>query len=192
MSAVPHATDGIFCDHASLSVANGQVWDGLFCDGAVPPDLGPPKRGHIPFVGIRNIVALVNDVEAAHLFVTSRFHPVADAIAPVCKGSYGFIMCSSQEQAVADAICSFNIGTQATEFADLEGRGYSRSPDFVLEDHLAAGVTFLIGEADATVDQFILDAAGLTVNHLLQAWGIKNPTDEELVMIINTIRRRRR
>jgi len=151
----------------------------------------PVPGGSIPFVGIRNIVALVNENAAAHLFVTSRLHPIADAIAPVCKGSYGFIMCSSQEQAIADAICSFKTTARVTEFAGIEGRGCAHTPDFVLEDHLAAGVTFLIGEADAEVDSFVLESAGLTVNSILEAWGIKNPTDEELVMIINTIRRRR-
>ncbi len=43
MTAVPHATDGLFCDTATLTVANGQVWDGLFCD--VDVIIPTPPRG---------------------------------------------------------------------------------------------------------------------------------------------------
>lgn len=43
MTAVPAATDGIFCDTSGLTVSNGQVWDGLFCD--VDVIIPTPPRG---------------------------------------------------------------------------------------------------------------------------------------------------
>lgn len=62
MSAVPHATDGLFCDHASLPVANGQVWDGLFCVGVIiaegEADFGGsqfPDKKKNPFVVFKPI-----------------------------------------------------------------------------------------------------------------------------------------
>lgn len=37
-------TDGIFCNPIPLAVANGQVWDGLFClPDSIPPQ--PPTGG---------------------------------------------------------------------------------------------------------------------------------------------------
>lgn len=41
--AHPSVTDGLFCDTAPLSVSNGQVWAGLFCQPGqvvVPPVVG--------------------------------------------------------------------------------------------------------------------------------------------------------
>lgn len=148
--------------------------------------------GHPLGLAVRNVEARVLPQDTYQLLVTSRLHPIADAFAPVSKGDFGFIMCGSQEPAVADAICSFNIGTPTCEFGGPEGRGYARTPEFLLEDHECGNISFILGEADAEADLFMLESSQLITNHVLHAWGIKNPTDEELAMIIHTIRRRRR
>jgi len=65
--AIPRATDGIFCDHAALTVANGQVWDGLFCIGAVlVPEEETEFGGHqfLVFKPITDIIKTQIPVDA--------------------------------------------------------------------------------------------------------------------------------
>ena len=53
MTAVPGATDGMFCDTPPLIVSNGQVWDGLFClEGAVVEVPASGGGGGYSFPGV--------------------------------------------------------------------------------------------------------------------------------------------
>lgn len=154
--------------------------------------LGPARGGHTPFKGIRNIAAWVKVVPEAELLVNYRLHPIADGNAPTAQGGYGFIACTSREQPLADAVCCFTLPTQQHEYFPPEAKGEANCEVQLLEDHYADQPPTLTGEADAEASIFTFGEAALNGNPQVPASGIKNPSDEELVFMINTIRRRRR
>lgn len=82
--------------------------------------------------------------------------------------------------------------TQVHECFLPDAKGEARCDPYTTEDHYTHRAPVLTGEADAEADLFLTDSAALVCNPIVPAWGVKNPSDEELVMMVNAIRRRRR
>lgn len=163
---------------ATGEVGNFQNWD--FSQGKAPQD---------PVV---NPFIRVADIEPLRHAANYQYAVIADAIARELRGDYQFLVCPGTELPVADGRmlfkteavaheASYQIQPFAAACCDVGGTKKLKSATFRKYDVVAAGKPKKVKKSPLM--------AGDTCNFTAQ--GYDNLTDEQLLQIVRTRRRRR-
>lgn len=192
MSAVSLASLGVICEDRALSMASL----GVFCGQAVAPTkpIRGTEQGEAPGYShpIVNVIARYKDIAPLELKVVSRFEAQGDAITEQVLGGFAFIGVDFGDAAQADARALFT--TEAIEHEshhDWLARAAAHAPMISTDELRAEGGAIIVPEADGVTEQIVGEIMSVETTPF-EAVGIKNLTDEELLVLVKRLRGRRR
>ena len=160
--------------------------------GEPPPPAIINEGGKAPDLRVVNVMVEPLPFEHLHLYSNSKLQAFGDAIAPTAVGSFGFLATGVTDQGVADAIAKIEpIDPLVSEYQELAGYGAGITPIFYAEAVMANDVVQLNVQADAEASIKPIESGSLIAQAYLHAKGIQNLTDDELMLVLRQVRKRR-
>ncbi len=188
MSAVPTATRGLFCDNQPI----GQATRGFFCDPVVvvPPDPRVNRdtgQGRSQPITVRNVMARLVANQPARSDYAKYVTPYADALTKVIPGDYSTTN-TVNLQPTSDAIISVTGYPLDAETVDVMASAGAYAG--------VAGYANGVDNTDATPEATAVaglqrNKQALTAKTAVEPTGIENPTEEQIISIIRSRRRRK-